>query len=271
MKIDSKPTRQSVNIDVFGQIGRTSIKSWIVKEIRSIVIDGTLLPGDQLPNELELSEKLRVSRGALRDALQELEKTGFIIRRHGVGTFISENPLKSNNLNVNWGITKVIQSLGDTPGTISISISTRNCTKKEAGLLNIPIGAPVVLLERIRTANGIRIAFTIDEIPLSLLTINNSSISIEEMKKFFKKNQSLLSFFREIIQIELHHAIASLQPLSASAKIGSLTLAQKLNVAEDFNILAIEQVEYMANGIPAIYVREYHLSNYLSFNVYRSY
>ncbi len=271
MKKESKQSRQSIDIDVFGQNDRTSIKSWIVKKLRSLVIDGTLLPGDQLPNELELSEKLNVSRGALRDALQELEKTGFITRYHGVGTFISENPLKSNNLNVNWGITKVISSLGDVPGTQDISISSRICTKKESGKLNIPEGTSVVAIERVRTANDIPMAFSIDEFPSQFLENINPAISLEDVNNFFDKNQSLLSFFREVLHIELHHAIASLLPLSASIKIGGTTLAEKLKVEEDSNILSIEQVEFLANGNPAIYVREYHLSNYLSFNVYRSY
>lgn len=271
MTKESKSTKHFFKASIFEQIDKVSVKTRIINEIRFMVLDGTLLPGDQLPNELELSEKLNVSRGALRDALQVLERTGFIIRRHGIGTFISENPLKSNNLNVNWGITKVIQSSGDKAGTSKFHIFTQNSNKNEAGHLNIPLGDPIVVLERVRTANGIPIAFTIDQFPQSILRIGKTKIPIGEIKEFFIKNQSLLTFFREILHIDLHHAIASIKPLSASVIIRGESLAHKLGVLGDSNILFIEQVEYLADERPAIYVHEYHLSNYLSFNVYRSY
>ena len=38
----------------------------------SIVAEGTLRPGDKLPNEVELSQQLGVSRATLREAIREL-------------------------------------------------------------------------------------------------------------------------------------------------------------------------------------------------------
>lgn len=47
-------------------------------------------PGDKLPNELELSEQLGVSRATLREALRMLIARGVLEVRRGKGTFVSE-------------------------------------------------------------------------------------------------------------------------------------------------------------------------------------
>ena len=56
----------------------------------SIVAEGTLRPGDKLPNEVELSQQLGVSRATLREALRTLEDQGVVEVRRGLGTFVSE-------------------------------------------------------------------------------------------------------------------------------------------------------------------------------------
>jgi GntR family transcriptional regulator len=51
-------------------------------------------PGDKLPPEPELCERLSVSRTTLRRALDELEARGVVVRRQGLGTFfVGGNPL----------------------------------------------------------------------------------------------------------------------------------------------------------------------------------
>ncbi len=47
-------------------------------------------PGDKLPNELELSDQLGVSRATLREALRMLIARGVLEVRRGKGTFVSE-------------------------------------------------------------------------------------------------------------------------------------------------------------------------------------
>ena len=56
----------------------------------SIVAEGTLRPGDKLPNEVELSQQLGVSRATLREAIRELAACGVLEVRRGRGTFVSE-------------------------------------------------------------------------------------------------------------------------------------------------------------------------------------
>jgi DNA-binding FadR family transcriptional regulator len=52
-------------------------------QIRRLLADGTIKPGDKLPAERELAENLRVSRGVVREALRTLEIAGLIELRKG--------------------------------------------------------------------------------------------------------------------------------------------------------------------------------------------
>ena len=54
-----------------------------------IVAEGGLAPGDKLPNELELSQELGVSRTTLREAVRMLVAQGVLEVRRGKGTFVS--------------------------------------------------------------------------------------------------------------------------------------------------------------------------------------
>jgi DNA-binding FadR family transcriptional regulator len=77
--------------------------------LRSIIADGTLGPGDRLPSEGELCERLGVSRGSLREAIRMLSALGVLDTRHGSGSYVGE--LKAAD---------VIQSLSLTVGLLPL-------------------------------------------------------------------------------------------------------------------------------------------------------
>src|SRR3954471_1403222 len=64
----------------------------IAAQVRGMVADGRLKPGDRLPSERELALRLQVSRNTLREALRTLEHAGLIEMRKGAsgGAFVRE-------------------------------------------------------------------------------------------------------------------------------------------------------------------------------------
>lgn len=58
--------------------------------LRALIADGTLRPGDRLPSEGELSERLGVSRGSMREAIRMLAALGVLETRHGSGSYVGE-------------------------------------------------------------------------------------------------------------------------------------------------------------------------------------
>lgn len=62
----------------------------IVKQLRLMIEQEGLKPGDRLPSERELCERLVVGRSSVREALRALELLGLIETRRGEGTFIRD-------------------------------------------------------------------------------------------------------------------------------------------------------------------------------------
>jgi len=63
----------------------------VVAQVRTMLFDGSLKPGDRLPPERELAQVLGVGRPALREALRVLEAKGLVVLRKGKtgGAFVS--------------------------------------------------------------------------------------------------------------------------------------------------------------------------------------
>jgi len=60
----------------------------VIKQIENLIINEKLKPGEKLPSERLLAEKLSVGRGTLREAFRVLESNGIIRSRTGSGRFI---------------------------------------------------------------------------------------------------------------------------------------------------------------------------------------
>lgn len=61
-----------------------------VHGLRALIAEGTLRPGDRLPSEGELCERLGVSRGSLREGIRMLAALGVLETRHGSGSYVSD-------------------------------------------------------------------------------------------------------------------------------------------------------------------------------------
>ena len=66
----------------FQRIEAEKLSHSVVKQIEQLILRGILRPGERLPSERELSERLGVSRPSLRDAVAELQARGLV---NGVG------------------------------------------------------------------------------------------------------------------------------------------------------------------------------------------
>lgn len=75
----------------------------VVQQIRDLIKNGELQPGDKLPTEQELEQQLNVSRSSVREALRVLEFEGLVEVRRGSGTYVSSNQsLKTKGELTHW-------------------------------------------------------------------------------------------------------------------------------------------------------------------------
>jgi len=64
----------------------------IVRSVATMILDGKIAPGTQLPAERELADRFNVSRPTLREAVHVLEALGLVEVRPGGGTYVSKEP-----------------------------------------------------------------------------------------------------------------------------------------------------------------------------------
>ena len=75
----------------FQRVQSEKLAAAVVRQIELLVLRGILRPGERLPSERELSERLNVSRPSLREAVAELQTRGLLESRPGSGIYVSED------------------------------------------------------------------------------------------------------------------------------------------------------------------------------------
>jgi GntR family transcriptional regulator, transcriptional repressor for pyruvate dehydrogenase complex len=73
---------------VFKPVERSTLSQSVADQLIQFIKDGQLTPGQQLPSERELAERLQVGRSTLREALRSLTMLNIIEQRPGQGTFV---------------------------------------------------------------------------------------------------------------------------------------------------------------------------------------
>lgn len=64
-------------------VRKVAIHELVVQRIRRAIHLGDYLPGDRLPSEREIAERLEVSRETVREAIKVLESEGYLVSRRG--------------------------------------------------------------------------------------------------------------------------------------------------------------------------------------------
>src|SRR6266498_4626127 len=138
-------------------------------ELRQSIDQGRFPPGTRLPSEPELAAEFRVSRATLREALRALEGEGLLRRRRGSGTYVAELPRVANSLDLNFGVTEAIRSAGMRAGIARGRQWTEPASAAEAGRLELEPGQDVLVVERVRTAEGKPVVLSRDVVFSSLV------------------------------------------------------------------------------------------------------
>jgi len=76
------------NFDMFKSIKRSRLSDEVATQIKNLISEGILKPGDRLPPERELIKQFGVSRPSLREALNSLVTMGFLEIKQSKRTFV---------------------------------------------------------------------------------------------------------------------------------------------------------------------------------------
>jgi GntR family transcriptional regulator len=225
------------------------------RDIASRILEES--PGAQLPPEPELAAELGVSRATLREALRSLEDEGLVRRTRGAGTFVAERPRVTNNLDANFGVTDAIRASGMEPGTLHGSVRVEAASADEAGRLDLEPGEDVIVVDRVRTADGRPVVLSRD-ILAARLTGEEPSI-LDRLQR-----TSVYEVLERDLGVAIHHGLATFRPTRADGY-----LASRLDVPKATLLLYIRQVDFDGRGRPVVSSHEHHLADAFEFSVVR--
>lgn len=139
----------------------------IAENLKAAIESGTVQPGDRLDNEIQLSERLSVSRPTVRQAIQRLTQEGLVVRQRGVGTVIVNRRIQ-RRLALS-SLYEDLRASGREPATRVLSVEQVQADEEVAATLGISAGQTVMRIERVREADGRPLAVMRNYLPAGLL------------------------------------------------------------------------------------------------------
>lgn len=149
-------------------------------------LTGSELPdGARLPSERELATTYGVNRLTVRRAIDALVAQGLVIRRQGAGSFVRRQP--ATRALACACFTAETTARGGVAGNAQVSITLTRADARLATLLQVPPGAPVRTIMRLRTINrapaGINQAWIADELVPDLTALGREDSLLDVLMR----------------------------------------------------------------------------------------
>ena len=144
---------------------KTPLHLEVRDSIAQDIAAGLTAPGDRLPSERDLCERLNVSRLTLRRALKLLVDDGLLESAPGRGWFVPGGPI-SEPANVLLSFSDMARARGLTPSASVLSTEVRSAGLDEAEVLMVAPGSDLFEIRRLRRLDGAATSIDHSRIPL---------------------------------------------------------------------------------------------------------
>jgi len=225
--------------------------------LRDLIQSGTYQPGQKLPPEGVFAEQLGISRPTLREALYKLEIEGLIIRKHGVGTYIS--PSYQNRLDGGLEVLESIEHIAHRMGLKTemgeAKIEERLATPAEIAGLECTLAEQILSVVRIILVDAKPVAQLSDILPLKFMRQRDLGAKFRGsvLDILLKRGQPALTF--------------SFTKLAAVA--ADNLLARQLKIPRKTPLLKMEAKLFAKDNIIVDYSVSKFVSDFFDFHVIR--
>jgi DNA-binding GntR family transcriptional regulator len=147
----------------------------VATQLQKLIEDGELPVGGRLENEVELADRLGVSRPTMRRAIGYLVERGMLVRKRGVGTQIVHpkvrRPVELSSLYDD------LAKSGQQPRTEILLLELRPAPDEIADALGIPFGSEINWVERLRYADDEPLALMHNAVPVEVLQLKLTDLA----------------------------------------------------------------------------------------------
>lgn len=225
-------------------------------ELREMILSGMLEQGERLPSETELAQEMGISRSSLREAIGNLEREGLLVKKQGIGTFVTSlTPIIRGGIERLTGVMDFVKANGYEAQSRLISFNASVADPALASLLNLPPGSIVYNLTTIKLASEVPVALCVDSIPESVF---KNPVKPENLQ------YSLFEGLKKDHDIEIFYAEAEIIPMVSDQNISS-----KLQIAEGEAVLLLSQIHFDRDNNKILYSKSYFPSGKFTFRLIR--
>jgi DNA-binding GntR family transcriptional regulator len=149
----------------------------VAQHLERMIESGELAAGTRLENEIDLADRLSLSRPTMRRAIGYLVDRGLLVRKRGVGTQVVHAKVRRQ-----VELTSLYDDLAKTgrkPGTRVLSFGIEPVPDPVARELNLAEGTAVYAFERLRYAEDEPLALMQNYVPASLLKLSAEDLEVQ--------------------------------------------------------------------------------------------
>lgn len=226
------------------------------------ILNGEYPPGSKLPSENQLAERYRVSRPTIRTAFSRLGELGYVIKKRGVGTFVTKNPNLVNPLYLSFNVLERLSSSGYKPGFKQLSAQVISANKTLSEQLDIPAGSQILNVHKLFTADGEPIIYFENFIPE---WVYKECISEDQVLEP-GVTEPFFQFFAHKCKHEVKFLTSVIHPLILKDCI----LPSEFDVYDPFtSVLTVEDIGYNNDNSPIFFSKEFLFKDASFFYVIR--
>ncbi|WP_066309600.1 GntR family transcriptional regulator [Bacillus sp. FJAT-29814] len=219
--------------------------------LRGDIEKGKFKKGEKIPTEIELSRLYNVSRITVRNALEELAKENLLIRKQGKGTFIN-NEKFSRGISGSKSFTEMCREIGRKPGAKVIKCVIEDANEKDTEVLKLEPNSKIIVIERIRYADGIPVAFEISRLPQRFTFLLDEDLNDSSMFTILAEKYGIV-FMNSRKTIELVYA--------------TYEMSRYLNISLGYPLLSISGVSTDKEGVPSHRSMQFIVADKFKFTV----
>lgn len=192
------------------------------------IIENSMEENEQILSEREICDKYDVSRTTVRQALDELEKEGYIYKIHGKGTFVSPKRFSQDLISF-YSFTEEMKKLGKNPSSEVTGFEIIQAADKLAHKFRVSSDDLLYKVSRIRKADNIPMMYETTYLPFERFKGLTKEELIEQpmyevmVKKYNVKLTSAEEFFQPILTNKLQSLYLGIKEDSPSLKIERFT------------------------------------------------